>query len=100
MTCANKTTSLVEYLRRKMVTLAEQSGNLLDEEVIVVSQRLDRYLVQVQRWTDRGQPDHGQPSREVRVGRLTRQDRLESWSERRWYYRRQRIKRASHKWMI
>jgi len=39
----------VEYLRRKMIVLAEEKGSLVHPEVVSVSQELDVFLVQIQR---------------------------------------------------
>jgi hypothetical protein len=39
----------VEILREKMIALALEKGSLLDEEVVAVSQQLDRELVMLQR---------------------------------------------------
>ncbi|GLV14091.1 hypothetical protein Heshes_17750 [Alicyclobacillus hesperidum] len=49
MACAGNTTDLVEYLRKKMVETAEETGNLLDERVIRISQLLDLHLVAAMR---------------------------------------------------
>ncbi|TDY47974.1 Spo0E like sporulation regulatory protein [Alicyclobacillus sacchari] len=49
MACAGNTTDLVEYLRKKMIETAEETGNLLDERVIRISQLLDLHLVAAMR---------------------------------------------------
>ncbi|MFD2170069.1 Spo0E family sporulation regulatory protein-aspartic acid phosphatase [Tumebacillus lipolyticus] len=38
----------IENLRLEMHRLADQSGNLVDERVIAISQKLDEYLVKFQ----------------------------------------------------
>ncbi|WAH38701.1 aspartyl-phosphate phosphatase Spo0E family protein [Alicyclobacillus dauci] len=48
MTIAENTISVIEYLREKMILTANQTGDLLHEDVIRVSQQLDLYLVQSQ----------------------------------------------------
>lgn len=57
MTDVRNTTDLVEYLRNKMIRLAEENGNLLDERVVRTSQRLDLYLLQLQRMAERAAID-------------------------------------------
>lgn len=39
---------IVEYLRNRMICLAEEKGSLTDPDVVLVSQRLDKYMLQVQ----------------------------------------------------
>jgi hypothetical protein len=43
-----KTTSIIEYLRGKMIGLAEINGELTHADVVRVSQKLDLYLTQEQ----------------------------------------------------
>ena len=40
---------IIEYLREKMIQLAETNGSLTHRNVVVVSQRLDRFIVQAQK---------------------------------------------------
>ena len=40
---------LVEFLRTKMLATAERKSSLHDPEVVMVSQQLDRILMQVER---------------------------------------------------
>ncbi|MCF8564665.1 aspartyl-phosphate phosphatase Spo0E family protein [Alicyclobacillus tolerans] len=40
---------IIEYLREKMIHLAEANGSLTHRNVVVVSQRLDRFIVQAQK---------------------------------------------------
>ncbi|MCL6453362.1 MAG: aspartyl-phosphate phosphatase Spo0E family protein [Alicyclobacillus sp.] len=42
------TTSVIEYLRQKMIETAERAQSFTDPAVIAVSQRLDQFLVQEQ----------------------------------------------------
>ncbi|GMA60127.1 aspartyl-phosphate phosphatase Spo0E family protein [Alicyclobacillus fastidiosus] len=44
-----KTTSVIDYLRDKMILRAEATGDLLHQDVIRLSQRLDQFLVQAQK---------------------------------------------------
>ncbi|MFD1677844.1 Spo0E family sporulation regulatory protein-aspartic acid phosphatase [Alicyclobacillus fodiniaquatilis] len=47
MTNAENTISVIEFLRTKMIGLAEETGSLLNQDVIRVSQQLDLHLVQL-----------------------------------------------------
>jgi len=40
---------MIEYLKHKMVCVAEEKGSLTHPDVVAISQRLDLFLVQVQR---------------------------------------------------
>ncbi|CAM3734495.1 aspartyl-phosphate phosphatase Spo0E family protein [Alicyclobacillus pomorum] len=40
---------IVEFLRRKMVKMAEKKGSLTHPEVLAISQQLDRFIVKMQR---------------------------------------------------
>ena len=42
-------TTIIEYLRNKMIKTAESKGSLTHPEVIEVSQQLDRFIVRLQR---------------------------------------------------
>lgn len=44
----SEVTSLIEYLRHKMISVAEECGSLVDDQVISMSQRLDGYLMMEQ----------------------------------------------------
>ncbi|EPZ43314.1 aspartyl-phosphate phosphatase Spo0E family protein [Alicyclobacillus acidoterrestris] len=44
-----RTISVIEYLRNKMILRAQATGDLLHQDVIQLSQQLDRFLVQDQR---------------------------------------------------
>ena len=41
--------TIVEYLREKMIQTAEEKGSLAHPDVIAISQRLDRFIVMLQR---------------------------------------------------
>lgn len=40
---------IVEYLRQKMISLVEEKGSFTHPDVVAISQRLDQYIVQIQR---------------------------------------------------
>lgn len=42
-------TTIVEYLRKKMILTAKEKGSLSHPDVIAVSQQLDRFITMVQR---------------------------------------------------
>lgn len=94
---AEKTTDLIEYLRGKMVARAEESGNLFDEQVVVISQRLDQYLVQVQHM-NRDRRDHVHLSKLSAADQLDMQPPSENWSPS--GYRRLRLYRTNSESMI
>ena len=43
---------IIEYLREKMIQLAEANGSLLHRDVITVSQELDKYILQAQKQSE------------------------------------------------
>jgi hypothetical protein len=42
-------TTIVDYLRQKMMSTAEARGSLTHPDVIAISQQLDRFIVMLQR---------------------------------------------------
>lgn len=40
---------MVEHLRQKMICLVEETGSFTHPDVVAISQRLDQYIVQIQR---------------------------------------------------
>jgi len=42
-------TTIIEYLRQKMIKTADEKGSLTAPEVIRISQQLDRFIVMIQR---------------------------------------------------
>ncbi|WP_443111886.1 Spo0E family sporulation regulatory protein-aspartic acid phosphatase [Alicyclobacillus sp. ALC3] len=43
---------IIEYLREKMIQLAEVNGGLTHRDVITVSQELDKYILQAQKQSE------------------------------------------------
>ncbi|MFD1673212.1 Spo0E family sporulation regulatory protein-aspartic acid phosphatase [Alicyclobacillus fodiniaquatilis] len=61
----SKTGEMIEFLRSKMLQLADQHGSLTHPDVIAASQRLDYFIVSVQKAAFSATP-------ETRLPRLAR----------------------------
>ncbi|QSO49697.1 aspartyl-phosphate phosphatase Spo0E family protein [Alicyclobacillus mengziensis] len=61
---------IIEYLREKLIQLAEVNGSLLHRDVITVSQELDKYILQAQKQSESYRQLHDKPVHKVVTGPL------------------------------